>query len=216
MAAVLAVACSTAWTFAADKVAVKDGDAEAKIQQALKLYKEGKAGDAIIALQDAIAIIQQSQSKGMAAFFPKAPDGWEAGKLETNSISSGAGSEAMTMTTLSQTFTRTSDKLDVKVTLTNSPQLIQPQKTMLDNLKNPQIMAAMNQDPDHKMKLIDRDGWAGWQSLTKNGSAEIAIFNNSNLLNINVDKNDEAVLNQFFSTFDLKGLAATATSKPAK
>jgi hypothetical protein len=215
--AVLVLACVTAWTYAADKdSAIKDGDAEAKIQQGLTLYKEGKAGEAIVALQDAIAIIQQSQSKGLAGYFPKAPEGWEAGQLESNSVSSGSGGEVMTMTTLSQKFTRKSDSLEVKVTLTNSPQMIQPQKTMLDNLKNPQILAAMNQDPDHKMKLVDREGWAGWQSITKDGQAEMAAFNGANLLNINVDKDDEKVLNQFWSAIDLKGLAAPATSKPAK
>ena len=201
---------------AADKD-MKPADAEAAIQKGLQLYKEGQAGAAIAALQEAIGIIQKSQQKGLAAFFPKAPDGWEAGKLETNSAASGSGKDSFTLTALEQDFTRKSDSLKVRISLTNSPQLIEPQKAMLENFrKNPMILQTINQAGEQKMTMISRDGWEGWQNSIKDGNGEIIAFNGSNMLNIHMDKFDQSVLDQFWNAIDLKGLAGQSASKPAK
>ncbi len=213
----LAISGISLWAVAADKDA-KPADAEAAIQKGLQLYKEGQAGAAIAALQEAIGIIQKSQQKGLAAFFPKAPDGWEAGKLESNSAASGSGKDSFTLTAIEQSFTRKSDSLKVRISLTNSPQMIEPQKAMLENFrKNPMILQTINQAGEQKMTIISRDGWEGWQNSTKDGNGEIIAFNGSNMLNIHMDKFDQSVLDQFWNAIDLKGLAGqSAASKPAK
>jgi hypothetical protein len=192
-----------------------DKDVEAKIESALKDYKAGKTGEAMASLQEAVALMQKSAQKGMAAFFPKAPEGWEAGKLDSQSISSGGEGHSGSWTTLSQSFTRKKDELKVSIALANSPDMIKAQKGMLEGFKNPEMLKMMNSDPAHQVKLIDQAGWVGLRQITKGkgddkGKAEIIVLTDACMLTLQVDSADEAVLDTFFKQIDLKGLAAAA------
>lgn len=193
--------------FAADKESTP-ADVEAAIQQGLKDFKAGRSADAIQSLQSAISMIQKSQQKGAAKGFPKAPAGWEAGKLESQSISTGSATENFAWTMLTQAFTRKSDNTRVNIELANSPQLIEPQKAMFENLKNPQVLAMMNQSPDTKLSMISQDGWAGMKIVEKQ-EAKIVAFCDNSLITITVNKADEAALETFWKAVDLKALAAT-------
>ena len=194
-----------------------DKDVEAKIESALKAYRSGQTGEAMSSLQEAIAMIQKSTEKGLAAFFPKAPEGWDASKLDSQSLSTGGSDNGGgSWTTLSQNFTRKKDPLKVTVTLTNSPQLIQAQKGMLAAFKNPEMLKALNADPNHQVKLIEQSGWVGLRQITKGkgqddkGKGEIAVYSDSCVLTLQVDSDDQAVLDTFWKSIDLKGLAAAS------
>jgi hypothetical protein len=196
-----------------------DKDIEGKIESALKDYKTGKTGEAMTALQEAISLMQKSAQKGMAAFFPKAPEGWEAGKLDSQSISSG-GDHTSSWTTLNQNFTRKKDELKVSVSLANSPELIKAQKGMLDAFKNPQMLKMMNADPARQIKLIEQAGWVGVRQVEKakddnKGKVEIILIIDACMLTLNINSDDEAALDKFFKQIDLKALAAAAP-KPKK
>jgi hypothetical protein len=199
-----------------------DKEIEAKISAGLKAYQDGRTGEAISALQEAIAGMQKSQHKGMAAFFPKAPEGWEAGKLDSASISANSGQEGgSSVTTLTQEFTRKSDDLKVTVTLANSPELIKAQEKLLEVYKNPEMTKMMNANPDHQLKVIDENGWTGLRQIMKEdegkGSASITAFSGACILTLQVQNNDGDVLDMFWKTIDLKGLAAAAPkSKPVQ
>ena len=205
-------------TAAAAYPQAKDADVESLVQKGLKAYKDGKAQDAIKALQDAIAIIQKSQEKGLAAFFPKPPAGWEAGEIESGSgaISSAGASGSMSYTHLSRRYTHKADKgeekLEVTVSMTNSPQLIEPQKAMVETYRKPEIMKAMNMGPT-KFTLIDKDGWIGWKTVDKDSRTQIIALSGGCMLEVSSNKADEKGVDLLFGAIDLKGLAA---AQPAK
>lgn len=194
-----------------------DKDVEAKIESALKAYRSGQTGEAMSSLQEAISLIQRSAEKGLAAYFPKAPEGWKASKLDSQSLSTGGSDNGGgSWTTLSQNFTREKDPLKVTVTLANSPQLIQAQKGMLAAFKNPEMLKAMNADPNRQVKLIEQDGWVGLRQITKGkggsdkGRGEVTVYTDSCVLTMQVDSDDQAVLETFWKSIDLKGLAGAA------
>jgi hypothetical protein len=195
----------------------KAADVEATIQKGLKAYKDGKPGEAIAALQDAIAAIQKTQEGGLAAFLPEAPDGWTADKAEVSSGAFGSGAEAVAITTLSRAYTRKSDDLRTRFTLTNSDKIVGSQKAMLEMFKNPDFLKTVNTG-DNKFQTFEQDGWAGWTSVEKGRKAEMVAFCGAYMLNIAVEKDDAAALQTFIKGTNLKGLAgsAAATTKPAK
>ncbi len=201
--------------------AEKEADVEALINKGLKAYKDGDSADAITALQEAISALQKSQEKGFAAFFPKPPAGWEAGKLDSQSMSAGTGEGAMNYSTLSQSFTqgKGDGQIRVKVTLTNSPQFAETYKGMAETYKNPEMLKILNADPKQKLTMIDQNGWVGFRHIQKESKAEAFAFCGSCLLMVEANKDDEQALDAIWNAIDLKGLAAAVprtTSRPAK
>lgn len=193
---------------------------EAAIQKGLKDYKDSKPQDAIAALQEAISLIQKSAEKGLGSYFPAAPDGWEASEIESHSMAGmGSGKDAgISWTQISRTYTRKSDKMTVRMELTNAPQLIDVQKGMAEMYKNPQMLAAMNADGKTTVKPFDQSGWTGWTKIEKDKDAELTTFSKGNLLTIHVSKADETALQQFIGLMNFKamGEGSVAASKPAK
>lgn len=221
---VVAVLLCVVPAFGADPkpIDAKSAAVEALIQAGLKAYKDGQTQRAVAALQEAIAQMQKQQEKGLASFFPKAPDGWEAGEIDTQSATFGTGKGSESFTTLNRTYTRKTDQMEVQVSLVNSPQLVESHKAMAEAYKNPAMLKELNAD-GNKNKMIERDGWIGWLTVSKDDNATITAFNKSYVLTITVDKPDEAVLNSFWMAIDVKGLAGslspgrpTPTSMPAK
>jgi flagellin-specific chaperone FliS len=202
---------------AADSPAAK-ADPQALMQQAQEAYKQGQVQQAIDALQKAIALLQESQRQGLAAFFPKVPDGWEADKVQSNSFSAGGNQEqnSFSYTTLTRTYKHKGDDLSVEITLANSPQMINTYKGMMDTFKNPQTLAMMNQNPDTKLALIDQEGWNGWSTLNKGSDAQFVALNGAYLLTLKVSKDDQTTLDSFWKAIDLKGLNAQGSPPSAE
>ncbi|MHC5052612.1 MAG: hypothetical protein ACYTGK_18630 [Planctomycetota bacterium] len=185
---------------------------EKLIQEGLEAYKAGKNQEAILKLQKAIGLIQQSAAKGLEAFLPAAPDGWKADPAKSKSGNWGAGEAAVTWTQASCRYIRESDNLKVEVTISDSPQIIQGQMQALKLYQNPQMLQMMNQDPNKKIELIDTDGWKGWKTTDKGKrprTQTMAIYR-SVMVMIEVRGDDEGARDAFWSGVDRKGIAAAA------
>jgi hypothetical protein len=212
VAAVLVLGLSCGFCFGEEQ----SEQVQAVVSKALDAYKEGRTQEAISQLQQAIAIMQQSQQTGMASFFPKPPDGFEAGQVDSQSATFGSGKQAGSYTHVSRVYTRKSDDLTVTVSLTDSPELIQAQKMVAEQFKNPSAVAAMNQNPDVVIKTLQGDGWFGWMTVNKKSDAQVTAFCNGCVLSINVNKPDQQVVEIFWQGINLKGLAAAHPAKPEK
>lgn len=188
---------------------------EALIAKGLKAYKEGNSQDSIAALQEAILLMQKSKEKDLLACLPKAPAGWEAGKVDSGSTAVGTGEGGMTCTQLSQTFTRKADDARATVTITNSEQLMQAHKAMADAYKNPELVKMMNQDPNTKFKMITQDGWTGWSIIHKDQNAEAVTFSGGYMVNIQISKADEKALDAFWNGTDFKAIGKLKAAEPA-
>ena len=202
--------------FAAAKPKAKVDQVEALITKALAAYKAGKAATAIDDLQKAISLMQKSLQKGMAGFLPAAPKGWTAGKIDSTSMSMGTAKDAGAWRQVSRRYTRTSDKLRVTITITNSPQLIQATKAASKMYQSPQMIAMLNRDPNMKVELVSQHGWSGWIVISKGKSAQATALAKGCMLSVSASKDDEAALKAFWKAIDLKGLSAGQTEPVRK
>lgn len=195
---------------AGDKEA-KEASVETLIQEGLAAYKAGQNQAAILKLQQAIGLIQQSAAKGLVAFLPAPPEGWKADPAKSKSGNWGAGDSAVTWTQASRRYVRESDGLKVEVTISDSPQIIQGQMQALKLYQNPQMLQMMNQDPNRKIELVDADGWTGWKSTEKGKRprTQAMAIHESILVMIEVRSDDEQVRETFWKGVDRKGIAAS-------
>ncbi len=187
---------------------------EALIAKGLAEYRSGKTQEAIADLQKAIAMMQKSLQKGMAAFFPKPPPGWEAGKVESTAMTMGSGEQSGSWTQVTRRYARTKDKVTVTVTMVNAPRLIEAQKSASAAYRNPQMLKMLNRDPKTRIALIDQAGWFGWTVVNKGRSAQASAFSKGCLLTAQAGNDDEQALKAIWNAIDLKALAA-AQLKPA-
>ena len=220
IAVALVLSLSLAVWAADAKAPAKPDEVESLIAKALAAHKAGKTADAIAALQKAISIMQQSLQKGLAAFFPAPPAGWTAGKIKSQSLSMGSAEQQGSWVQVTRTYTETATKARARMSITNSPQLIQAQKGMAAAFKNPQMLKMMNQNPDTKIDVVERDGFFGWLTINKKSdTAEGHFLGPATMLTIEVRKDDGSRLQTFVKALDLKGLAkatATTATQPVK
>jgi hypothetical protein len=216
--AVVALVCVAALVAAPaeSRPASDTAKVESLVNQALAEYKAGNTGDAVAHLQEAITLMQKSLSKGLAAVFPEAPAGWEAGKVESNAMSFGSADGSQAWTQVSRTYTKTGVDLNVKIEITNTPQLIEAAKATAEAFKNPQMLAALNQNGNTKVEVVGKDGWFGWQTINKGSSAELVAYNKDCLLTVHVNKDDAAAMSTFWNSMNLRAISgAQSTSRPA-
>jgi len=179
---------------------------EAEVAAGLKAFKAGKIHDAIARLQKAISLMQDLVAGDLAAYFPKAPEGWQAGEISKESIAA-AGTTASSFIQVTRTYVRTKDKLRVEIRLTNSPQLLAAQQAAAKAFENPMVLRMLNQDPNKQIKRIDRDGWVGWSVVEKGRKAEATAFTKTCLLFLGASKADADALEMFLKAIDLKNLS---------
>lgn len=185
-------------------------DPEKLIQRALDAYKGGKTQQAVDLLQEAISTIQKTRQKGLAGFLPQTLAGWTVGKADVQTVAMSANDDASSMTTVSQSFTRVQDKLDVEVTLTDSKLLAEAQKAMAESYKDPALLQALAADGKTKIELIKVPNWTGWIKTEKGGKTELIAFSGSIMLTLNAEKADAEAVKTVWNAIDLKGLAAAA------
>lgn len=190
--------------------AKKAANIDSLVASGMKSYKAGKINEAITHFQKVISELQALVTGKLEQYFPKLPPQWVAGKVKSDSIAMSGRSSAA-YSTVRRTYTRTTDKARVDITLTNSPQIMGPQQMMLQTLtKNPAMLAMMNKDPKKQFTLIDQDGWSGWSVVEKGRNrAETTAMTKSCMVNIRVSKAEAAVLDMVWKGMDRKGLAGT-------
>lgn len=211
----LSLALAVSVLVAADKGG-KDENPESLINNGLKAYKDGKISEAISQLQSAIAAMQASQQKGLTGVFPNAPDGWEAGEIDSSSGASSSGSGNFAIVTLTRNYTPKGDANGPRLTmtLTSSKELIAAQQAMVAAFKDPQTLKAM-QAAGANIKTIDQDGWTGWRHSEKGQGSELTVFSKTYMLSLRVDKEDDKTLDLFWKLIDLKSIPSDKTD-PAK
>lgn len=150
-----------------------------------------------------------AQRGDLKQFFPKMP-GYEAEEIDANSMAGTSGGKKYSYTVLKQSFTDSKTDTTVDVTMMDSPDFVGTQKTVAESYRdNPYIATAMEQQ-GVKFKMIDRNGWTGWQTVAKDGDAMLVVFSGRVAMTIHAEKGNEALLGSFLSAIDLKGLAEAA------
>jgi hypothetical protein len=128
----------------------------------------------------------------------------------------GSAAGGQSFTTVSRKYTRAGDKLEVAITLTNSPQFVEGARQGIEVLKNPAMLQMLNQDEKMKIEILEKDGWFGTLVVNKGSSAEASVYSKDCLLSIRVGKDDAQVLKTFWNAVDLKAASgAGTTSRPA-
>jgi len=194
----------------------------AKIEAGLKAYKDGKHVEATAALQEALAMIQKASASGLESFFPAAPAGWEAQKVDSNTMSmTGQDGKAFSFTTLTREYKQKKDGGQrLTMSLLVSSEMVGMQKQGIEVfITNPEMLKMLNAEGG-TAKALKQDGWSGLLRAEKGGEATALLFSNSIMLNVTGDV-DAAMLEKFIKSIDLKGLAAqdksgTEPAKPAE
>ncbi|MBI5722810.1 MAG: hypothetical protein HZA50_02545 [Planctomycetes bacterium] len=215
-AAIAILVTAGSWSMLAEDE--KGGNAEAVIQKALADYKAGKINEAISGLQSAIAEMQKSQQKGLAGFFPKAPEGWEAGEIRSDAVAVGGSGGKGSWIIVTRKYSR-KDENSAEMSMTNSPDLVAPQKQLADTYKDGKMIEMMNVNPNVKFTAINKDGWLGWTIISKDADAQASLICGGTWISIRVEKADGKALNDLVNGIDLKALAASQamqTTRPAK
>jgi hypothetical protein len=179
------------------------------IREGLSLYEKGKPGEAIQSLQKAIELIQQQQQAGVENYLPKTIAGWKAGEVEREQYAGGTGDGAAAFFKVSRTFTRPGDEAQMTVSLLNAPELIVPQKALLDGMKaNPMLLQAMSQQGNVKATFVERDGWAGWRRVDQDTpESQVILLAQSWMLEVRVGIADGAVVDAAAQAVNLKAIA---------
>jgi hypothetical protein len=212
---VIAVLVFGALLIAADEPDPK-AEALAHIDKARAELVAGDGQEAIEYLQKAIAAIQKSMEGGFVAFLPKPGEGWTAKEPTSSSGNWGSGANAMQFTTVERVYLRDEDKLKVHVQITNMPQIVQAQSQAMAALKNPQMRAMLQQDPNMTVEFIEEDGWFGVWQAQKGSNVEMFAVQGSVLVTIRARIDDLPMAKQFWQTLDRKGLGEIATRKSKK
>lgn len=179
------------------------------IEQALAAYRAADYQKSVTLLQQAIGQIQKMSEQGWGRFFPTVA-GWEGGKIDSQSSSTGTGNEGFQMTQLRRSYREIDGERTVEVTITNSPQLVASSKASLEMYKNPQLVALMKQDPNRSFDVIDTDGWTGIVTVEKKDGGHVMALCGSTLVTINLNGANAELVRKFWDAMDHKAMAAVA------
>ncbi|MHC4471810.1 MAG: hypothetical protein ACYTDY_14515 [Planctomycetota bacterium] len=193
----------------------KEEDPKAKIlghiDKGRAAFAAGKAQEAVDHLQKAIGLIQKTVEKGFAAFLPEAFEGWSRGKPDSASGIWGSGDESFQWTQASCTYRRESDGLGVEITISSSPQLIQPQRVALEMYKSPQMRKMLEMDPNKTYDFIEEGGWSGWIMTDKTGGTTLMALGDKLMVAINIRKAMHDLAKKFWGAIDTAGLAKSGS-----
>jgi hypothetical protein len=196
------------------------GDAEdealvlAAIDKGRESFKAGKPQEAIEQLQKAIGLIQSKAMKNLATFLPARDDkDWEVGEVDTQQGNWGSGEQSFQWTQVSRRYTKkgAEDGPEVNVMISNSPQIIEGQRAMLQMFKDPAMRAMMNQGNEgQKVDVIEDGEWLGMVTIEKN-RCSANIVHKKVMIQIEAERGDEKLVKEFWTAIDKKGLAEATT-----
>jgi hypothetical protein len=196
------------------------GDAEdeaavlAAIDKGREAFQAGKPQEAIESLQKAIGLIQAKAMRNLATFLPARDDKeWEMGEVDTQQGNWGSGEQSFQWTQVSRRYTKkgAEDGPEVNVMISNSPQIIEAQRAMLQMFKDPAMRAMMNQGNEGgKVDVIEDGEWLGMITVEeKRCSAN--IVHKKVMVQIEAERGDEKLVKEFWAAVDKKGLAEATT-----
>ena len=184
----------------------------ASIDKGRAAFVAGNHQQAIEHLQAAIGLIQERALAGLASFLPaRNPAQWEMGEVDSVSGNWGAGKSAFQWTQVTRTYDRkgAEDGPSVTVMISNSPQLIEAQRGMVEMLKNPDMRRMMTQAQEgQKIDVIEEGEWIGMITTEAEGDTDLQMFHKKVMVQISVSPNDEKLAREFWAAVDRAGLAA--------
>jgi hypothetical protein len=196
------------------------GDAEdeaavlAAIDKGREAFKTGKPQEAIESLQKAIGLIQAKAMKNLATFLPARDEkDWEMGEVDTQQGNWGSGEQSFQWTQVSRRYTKkgAEDGPEVNVMISNSPQIIEAQRAMLQMFKDPAMRAMMNQgNQGQKVDVIEDGEWLGMITIEKD-RCSANIMHKKVMLQIEAERGDEKLVKEFWAAVDKAGLAEATT-----
>ncbi len=196
------------------------GDAEdeaavlAAIDKGREAFQAKKPQEAIESLQKAIGLIQAKAMKNLATFLPARDDKeWELGEVDTQQGNWGSGEQSFQWTQVSRRYTKkgAEDGPEVNVMISNSPQIIEAQRSMLQMFKDPAMRAMMSQGNEgQKVDVIEDGEWLGMITSEK-GRCNANIVHRKVMVQIEAERGDEKLVKEFWDALDRKGLAEATT-----
>jgi len=183
--------------------AQSETDPEALIRKALEAYRSEDAQRSIELLQAAIDRIQAESSTGLGARLPAVPEGWKADEPKVSSGVWGGGGQSVQWSTAERVYRK--DDLVVRVSISNSPQLIQPQRAMLGMMSNEQYLKMMNADPERQIQPFERAGFTGWTTVEEGRNANAVALGDGVMIHVDVNRDRKEVLDRFLNGVDFKG-----------
>ena len=99
----------------------KGAKIDALVASGMKSYKAGKINEAITTFQKVISELQALVTGKLEQYLPTLPPVWVPGKIKSDSIAM-SGQSSAAYSTVRRTYTRTTDKARVDITLTNNKQ----------------------------------------------------------------------------------------------
>lgn len=196
------------------------GDAEdeaavlAAIEKGREAVRAGKPQEAIEQLQKAIGLIQAKAMKNLATFLPVRDDKeWEMGEVDTQQGNWGTGDQSFQWTQVSRRYTKKGAEggPEVTVMISNSPQIVEAQRAMLQMLKDPAMRAMMNQgNQGQKVDVLEDGEWLGMITSDKE-RCSANIIHKKVMVQIEAERGDDKLAKEFFAAMDKNGLAAATT-----
>lgn len=178
------------------------------IDKAREAVKTGKDQEAITQLQKAIGLIQAKAMKGLSAFLPTRDEKeWEMGEIDTQTGNWGSGEQSFQWSQVSRHYKKkgADDGPEVNVMISNSPQLIEAQRGMVQMLKDP-AMRTMMQQGGQKIDFIEEGGWLGMVTQ-QDSNCSASIFHTNLMVQIEVTNGDAKLAKEFWAAMDKDGLA---------
>jgi hypothetical protein len=183
-------------------------DVESLVRKAMEAYRAGRKQEAVDLLTKAANLIQKENERGLVAFVPAAPQGWKREEVQSSSGTWGSGEAALQWTQAdAQYLEEGKEEPGVRIILSSSPMLVDGHKDMVEQMKNDQFLAMMNQDPNRSVKRFSRDGWAGCITAEKGGATTLVALKDKLVCQIEVPGGDAKVLDRFAALVDWPGLA---------
>ncbi|HEX5138255.1 MAG TPA: hypothetical protein VFY93_14860, partial [Planctomycetota bacterium] len=182
-----------------------DGDEAvlAAIDKGREAVKAGRTQEAIEELQKAIGLIQAKATRGLATFLPTRDEkAWEMGEVETQQGNWGSGDQSFQWSQVNRRYTKkgAENGPEVNVMISNSPQFIQMHQATLQMIKDPAMLAAMNQG-DSKISVIEEGGWLGMVT-SQNGDCTILAVHKKVMVQVEVQRGDEKLAKEFWTAMD--------------
>jgi hypothetical protein len=187
----------------------------AAIDKGREAFKAGKPQEAIENLQKAIGLIQAKGMRSLATFLPARDEKeWELGEVDTQQGNWGSGEQSFQWTQATRRYVKKNaeDGPEISVMITNSPQMIEPQRAMLQMMRDPAMRAAMNQGKDaQKVDMIEEGEWLGMITTEQDRTTALVLHKKA-MVQIEVHRGGDKIAREFWAAIDRNGLAA-ATSK---
>jgi hypothetical protein len=184
------------------------------IDEGRAAFVAGNAQEAVAKLNQAITWIQERTAGGLAGFLPTRDAGtWELGEVDTQSGQWGSGAAQWQWSQAQRRYVRKGDDgPEVNVMISNSPQLVEAQRGMLEALKSPamrEIMKKSQEASGQKLEFIEDGGWIGMLTTQESDSTLLALHSKV-LVEVRVNRADDALVKEFWRAIDRAGLAAAA------